>query len=1123
VAPAAVDDTVTTDEDESATVDVLANDSDVGDDPLNVASVTQPAHGTATTDGTDVTYTPEADYCGEDGLTYVVSDGALTNTAAVSVSVTCVNDPPQVEAGPDQAADEGDVVSLSGSFTDPDEGGTHTIAWNFDDGSTASNVLTPTHIYADDGAYTATLTVTDTEGESDSDTLLVTVENVAPEVEAGPDQTVDEGEEVTFSGSFSDPGVEDAHTITWDFGDGATASGTLSPTHVYTDDGAYTVTLTVADDEGGVGGDALLVTVENVAPAAVDDTVTTDEDESATVDVLANDSDVGDDPLNVASVTQPAHGTATTDGTDVTYTPEADYCGEDGLTYVVSDGALTNTAAVSVSVTCVNDPPQVEAGPDQAADEGDVVSLSGSFTDPDEGGTHTIAWNFDDGSTASNVLTPTHIYADDGAYTATLTVTDTEGESDSDTLLVTVENVAPTVRAWATPTLAMPRQAITFSGAFTDPGWLDTHTVEWNFGDGTSASGGLTVAHAFDLGGVYTATLAVTDDDGGVDQAAVAVGVTCELYPIALHVDTLAGVEVGEEIEDIYNGDGPGNFGWLSWTGDPSTPTLVESLTPPGDSDTYLNPYDAADHVLSVGDWVYGKPGVSNAKALRTALDNLESYVITVPVWDDAEGQGRNVEYHIVGYARVQITDYRLPGHDRISAIFRGYTDCGASCPNPAPIDLLYVLDVSGSMNYRYPGPGTKLEAAQEAILTLNEWISRLDDGSRVALLTYHGAGQAQGRPPHYPTEIELVSGFTDEVETLNAAVMDLEASNSTPTAAALEEVTSWLPGARESDHQPVVILISDGVPTVDLDQHGFADRYVERVSLYDWQGNFLSPQEVRARGRYYRWYRERAGEPLADTMVAIQGLKAAAPEATVYAVAVQGTRRRGIFNDDVLRYVAAQGDGAFFTARNASGLTAALQRAFADSACQPALPSPWRSRDVGNVGQVGNAVHVDGAFVVDGGGASVWRRSDEFHYVYRRLEGDGEIVARVTSVDGVHPWAQAGVMVREALGANSKHAMVGLMPWGAVAFQRRARGRGRSRYVGGDRVRVPYWVRLVREGETLTAYVSPDGAGWRRIGATRVAMAEEVYVGLAVTAHSDATLCTARFDRVRVSEEARE
>jgi len=150
-----------------------------------------------------------------------------------------------------------------------------------------------------------------------------------------------------------------------------------------------------------------------------------------------------------------------------------------------------------------------------------------------------------------------------------------------------------------------------------------------------------------------------------------------ELYPIALHVEMLTEAQVGDELMDVYNGAGSGDFGWLSWTGDPSALTLARSLTQPGDSDTYVNPADSDDHMLSVGDWVYGKPGVSNARSVRDALDMLKSIVITVPVWDAATEQGNHLRYHVVGFARIQITDYRLVDQNRISAIYWGPAACG--------------------------------------------------------------------------------------------------------------------------------------------------------------------------------------------------------------------------------------------------------------------------------------------------------------------------------------------------------------------------------------------------------------------------------------------------------------
>ncbi len=522
----------------------------------------------------------------EDEYTVLVhgvdQSGESASTGAV-IYLEQTTVPPEVDAGPDTSGDEGGVIPFAGTVTDPDTPQGHDVTWDFGDGTATTGALTATHVYAEDGVYVATLTVTDTTGLTGTDSLVVNVANVAPAVDAGSDLLSDEGAEVVLSGYFTDPGALDTHTIEWQFGDGTMALGTLAPVHVYSEDGVYTATLMVTDDDGGVGVDTLPVAVANVAPA-------------------------------------------------------------------------------------------VDAGPDRTADEGSQVSFSGSFTDPGVVDTHVFEWDFGDGAVVSDTLAPSHVYGDDGVYTVTLTVTDDDGATGADTAVVTVMNVEPDVTAYVTPTLALPRQEVTFEGAFTDPGWLDAQAIEWDFGDGITMTGSLTATHAYDLGDVYVVTLTITDDDGGVGQASVEVGVSLELYPIALHADTIAGAEVGQELDDILNGEIRGSFGWLSWTGDQGALTLAESLTPFGNSGNYVNPNDSQDSVISVGDWVYGAPGVLNSTDVRDALEVLQDNTITVPVWDEAERSGGDVRYHVVGFAHVQITGCDLAGDNLVSAIFWGLT-----------------------------------------------------------------------------------------------------------------------------------------------------------------------------------------------------------------------------------------------------------------------------------------------------------------------------------------------------------------------------------------------------------------------------------------------------------------
>src|ERR1051325_1373014 len=208
--------------------------------------------------------------------------------------------------------------------------------------------------------------------------------------------------------------------------------------------------------------------------------------------------------------------------------------------------------------------------------------------------------------------------------------------------------------------------------------WIvDGQAYQTNFLSGTTTNARVDLTATF---GVGTHNVSVSATDTKACVAACSTTVTVEargdLYPIALHQKNVAGMKVGDLLPNIYNGVRPGNFGWLTWAGSPNEPTLVKSLTPPGNSQTYVNPFNRRDHFVSVGDWVQGKPGVTNSREVRQQLDVLKQIDIVVPVWDRAMGGGHYSFYHVVGFAKVRITDYRLPNQNRITARFLGMVDC---------------------------------------------------------------------------------------------------------------------------------------------------------------------------------------------------------------------------------------------------------------------------------------------------------------------------------------------------------------------------------------------------------------------------------------------------------------
>ncbi len=181
-------------------------------------------------------------------------------------------------------------------------------------------------------------------------------------------------------------------------------------------------------------------------------------------------------------------------------------------------------------------------------------------------------------------------------------------------------------------------------------------------------------------------------------------------------------------------------------------------------------------------------------------------------------------------------------------------------------------------------------------------------------------------------------------------------------------------------------------------------------------------------------------------------------------------------------------------------------------------LPSPWQNGDVGSPSAAGNASYSNGTFTIEGDGSDIWGTSDQFHYVYQSLSGDGEIEARVASLENTNAWAKAGVMIRESLTGGSTHAMMVVTVGNGTAFQRRTSTGGSSSHTAGSSVTAPYWVRLVRSGNSFTGYESSSGSSWNEVGSATVSMGSNVYVGLAITSHSGGVLATTEIDNVTVT-----
>jgi regulation of enolase protein 1 (concanavalin A-like superfamily) len=184
----------------------------------------------------------------------------------------------------------------------------------------------------------------------------------------------------------------------------------------------------------------------------------------------------------------------------------------------------------------------------------------------------------------------------------------------------------------------------------------------------------------------------------------------------------------------------------------------------------------------------------------------------------------------------------------------------------------------------------------------------------------------------------------------------------------------------------------------------------------------------------------------------------------------------------------------------------------------QPLLSS-WLDQDVGSVGVAGSASYTNGTFTVKGSGQWIWSTADGLHFAYQALSGDGTMVARVVSAQG-STYPEAGVMIRETLSASSSHAYVAYEPYPGPSiyfYSRTSTGAstsGQSTPVNA----LPYWVKVVRSGSTFSGYTSLDGVNWVQVGTSQtISMAQNVYIGLAVSANNNSAVATATFDSVSV------
>ncbi|MFN7782067.1 MAG: Ig-like domain-containing protein [Lysobacterales bacterium] len=360
-APLAANDSATVDRNASAvSIAVLGNDSDPDGDTLTITATTAPANGTATISGRNVLYTPRAGFVGSDSFTYTISDGALTATATVSVTVRAA--PPV--ANPDTASTvRGTPVSFNVLSNDSDPAGealSLVAVGTPSNGSASFNaagVVTYTPAAGFVGSDTFSYRARNASGVEVEGRITVTVTAVPPralsDVATTPYNTPIT---VNVLANDTDPSGDTLTLVAVTGVSNGTASFTPSGSVTFRPaaeffGGVVTLGYRIRNSAGGEDTASLVITVSPpVGPIAVADEALTPGVTPVEIDVLANDSDPQNLAIRVVSVNRGFRGTTTLlPSGRVRYVPSDTWCGTDLFTYTIANSAgLTATTTVIV-------------------------------------------------------------------------------------------------------------------------------------------------------------------------------------------------------------------------------------------------------------------------------------------------------------------------------------------------------------------------------------------------------------------------------------------------------------------------------------------------------------------------------------------------------------------------------------------------------------------------------------------------------------------------------------------------------------------------------------------------------------------------------------------------------
>ena len=885
----------------------------------------------------------------------------------------------------------------------------------FDD---ASGERVPMQLF-EEGRFPVALRVTDDGGQSaidDGGEILVI--NGAPSLAMVADFEVNETVSQVLA-SFVDGGGRDTHTATVDWGDGTTTSGTVVRTggglgtfssgtvageHTYSAEGEYTITVCVTDDAGATACGSVTVTIDLGEPLLV-----VYKTAELSVDF---DGDGLAAPGDEIRYRIEIHNIGTTAATGVlledvipTHTTPVDGTVEASQGVIFVDGSV--------------EPPVLRAEPgpvDVTVDEAGeplAAPVTVSFT--------------------VRVDEPFPVDVPTITNQATVTADDLPAlvSDDPSTAALDDPTVTAVFRGLTTVCEAQPFVDLDADGQ--PDGWSTAFL-------GDADQGGTVVVE--DLSTMAEDNrLEITGDGTSLyraDDNAVFVYRTMD-GDFRLEMD-LTGfpVDAGGDVRKA---------GLMARAGlDPRAPRVMVNYIPhlpdPVTSALQFEYRDAHgignDFGLNVHDMPWPTPEAPVRLALQkrgqlyTALYSLDGGA----TWNEPGGAfNGSIAVDLGNTVQVGMAVASYDANVTLTAEFGGATVCrpnplpptdpppAPACDPEAPLDVVYLLDLSGSMTFTLDDGTTRLAASQQALQSLSDQLALRGDGSRAALVTFAGFRGDGSVEANLADGAVVVSGFTDDFHALDTLVQGIDpaipGNTPSPTALGLREALKLLlddrastPGASTpgaSNRQPAVVFLSDGIVNIDGAGRGpdeYALEDIQAIPLRDARGAFLPWTEVAWLGDFNPGLGTFDGEPLANVMFELEQLSLAVPGLLTYGIAFPGDGQGlGTYHDELMEYAAWFSGGKSFRVDATADLMDATDRLLRDLTCSDVGTASvggtvWNDLDgdgvqgAGEPGLSGVTVELD-----DGAssGVAVVATGGDGSYAFDDLPADTYTVAVVT------------------------------------------------------------------------------------------------------------------------------